>query len=290
MICQLKRGNLIAEIETRGAEPMSLRRGECEYLWQGDPAYWASRAPVMFPICGRLYRGIYQWKNTTYEMGNHGFARKSEFAIAERSEDAVTMTLCANADTKAIYPFDFLLSITYSLENDALSARIRIQNIGKEVLPFAVGAHPGFRVPLEEGSDFSDYRITFSESAKPVYLLFSETCFQTGREEPLALQSGNVLPLRHDLFDHDAIFLRNPGGEVTLTSRNGERGVRVSFPDFPYLGLWHRPKTEAPYLCIEPWTGLPSFDGIVDDLKTKSDLFRLPAGEEKTLSYRIELL
>ena len=290
MICQLKRGNLCAEIETAGAELMSLRRGDCEYLWQGDPTYWGSRAPVMFPICGRLYQGIYRWKGNTYEMNIHGFARKLEFTVAEKTEDSVTMKLCSNTETKAVYPFGFALSITYSLGTDGLGAQIRIQNTGKEELPFALGAHPGFRVPLESGLDFSDYRITFLPSATPSHLLFSETCFQTGREEPLILQSGNFLPLRHDLFDHDAIFLRDPGGEVTLTSPNGKRGVRFSFPDFPYLGLWHRPKTDAPYICIEPWTGLPSFDGIVDDLATKSDLFRLPAGEAQTFSYRIGLL
>ena len=170
-----------------------------------------------------------------------------------------------------------------------MTAQIQIQNTGKEPLPFAFGAHPGFRVPLDDKPDFTDYKITFSPSANPAKLLFSETCFQTGREEPFALQPGKVLPLRHDLFDNDAIFLKNAGEEVTLTSSNGKMGVRVCYPGFPYLGLWHSPKTDAPYICIEPWTGLPSFDGIVDDLATKSDLFRLPAGEKQTLSYRIEL-
>lgn len=290
MIYQLKSENLTADIETLGAELRSLRRGENEYLWQGDPTYWASRAPVLFPICGRLYQGVYQWKGNTYEMGNHGFARKMEFTAIKKSEHSVTMTLCANEQTKAIYPFDFVLSITYSLGKDGLTAQIQIQNTGKEPLPFAFGAHPGFRVPLDDGLDFSDYKITFSPSAEPSQLLFSDTCFQTGREEPFALQPGKVLPLGHDLFDRDAIFLKDAGEEVTLTSSNGEMGVRVCYSDFPYLGLWHRPKTDAPYICIEPWTGLPSFDGIVDDLATKSDLFRLPAGEEQTLSYRIELL
>ena len=290
MTCTLKRGAVTAEIETVGAELTSLRRGDCEYLWQGDPTYWASRAPVLFPICGRLYRGVYQWKGNSYEMNIHGFVRKLGFTVAEKADDIVTMTLCSDDRTRAIYPFDFILSITYSLDAEGLNARISVRNTGNERLPFAFGAHPGFRVPLEPGLDFTDYRITFSRSASPAQLCFSETCFQTGREEPFALQPGKILPLRHDLFDNDAIFLKNVGEEVTLTSPRGIRGVRVSYPEFPYLGLWHRPKSDAPYVCIEPWTGLPSFDGVVDDLETKTDLFRLPAGETKELSYRIGLL
>ena len=55
----------------------------------------------------------------------------------------------------------------------------------------------------------------------------------------------------------------------------------------PYLGLWHAQKSEAPYVCIEPWCGLPSFDGEVDDFTQKCDMFRIPAGEEKTVRYAV---
>ena len=58
----------------------------------------------------------------------------------------------------------------------------------------------------------------------------------------------------------------------------GSEGPPFSYPGFPYLGFWHKPKTEAPYLCIEPWHGLPSDEGVVDDLDTKHDMVRLPAG------------
>ena len=49
----------------------------------------------------------------------------------------------------------------------------------------------------------------------------------------------------------------------------------VTFPQMAYLGLWHWPRTDAPYVCIEPWTSLPAYDGRVDDLETKEDMFEL---------------
>jgi len=56
-------------------------------------------------------------------------------------------------------------------------------------------------------------------------------------------------------------------------------GVRLIAPDFPIFGCWHMPKTDAPYVCLEPWSSLPSRSGVIEDLKTQPDLICLPAGE-----------
>ena len=55
--------------------------------------------------------------------------------------------------------------------------------------------------------------------------------------------------------------------------------MTVSYPDMRYLGIWHKPKSDAPYVCIEPWTSLPSVDGEVDDLETKADMETLESME-----------
>ena len=54
--------------------------------------------------------------------------------------------------------------------------------------------------------------------------------------------------------------------------------VTMHYPYLPYLGLWHMPKTDAPYICIEPWTSLPSRQDIIEDFSCKSDLIRLCPG------------
>ena len=46
----LKNDVLTVEVNEHGAELQSIRKGETEYLWQGDPAYWGRRSPVLFPI------------------------------------------------------------------------------------------------------------------------------------------------------------------------------------------------------------------------------------------------
>ena len=74
-------------------------------------------------------------------------------------------------------------------------------------------------------------------------------------------------------------MLKNMSREVTLRSRKSGHGVRLTFPQMTYLGLWHRPKTQAPYLCIEPWTSIPARQDVVEDLGCKSDLISLLPGD-----------
>ena len=42
-----------------------------------------------------------------------------------------------------------------------------------------------------------------------------------------------------------------------------------------YLGIWHIPFKEANYICIEPWTSLPSRQNVIIDIECKSDLIKI---------------
>jgi galactose mutarotase-like enzyme len=99
-----------------------------------------------------------------------------------------------------------------------------------------------------------------------------------------------VLPLRHDLFDRDAIVLAGTGGRVILKSRRSGRGVEVAYPGMKYLGLWHTPHTNAPFVCIEPWTSLPSRDGVIEELSEQKDLIALAAGGEYRNTWSVAIL
>lgn len=287
MLYTLQNNQITVTVSDLGAEIISVRNTEnCEYIWQADPAYWAGRAPILFPVCGRLTEGQYTYRGTSYPMNIHGFARKSVFAGEQLDGATVRFRLSATPDTKKVYPFAFELTVTYHLAGRTLSSFLTVQNQDRTVLPAAIGLHPGFRVPLE-GGNFEDWYVEFDFPCYPDRLLFSETCYMTGKKEAFPLEGGTVLRLRHDLFDHDAIFLANAGHTLSLRSQKSQRYVTFSFPEFPYLGFWHAPKTQAPYVCIEPWFGLPAYDGVIDNLETKCDMFRLQPGTEKTVQYSL---
>ena len=276
----IKNEQLTVTISSRGAELQSLRTADgTEYLWQGDPAYWTSHAPNIFPYVARLTEGKYSLHGPEYGFGNHGLVRYEDLVADNISDRSITFCLDANEETERKYPFDFRYRIRYKLTGCRLVIQTAVENWGDETMYFAVGGHPGFNVPLDEGLDFSDYYLEFNEEAHPYRIFLADSGAVTPKQGVYEL-SGRRIPLHHDLFDHDAVVLQHASRKVTLASERGSRSVTIAYPGFRYIGFWHKPKTDAPYICIEPWTSLPSREGIIENLALQGDLISLPGGEK----------
>ena len=127
----------------------------------------------------------------------------------------------------------------------------------------------------------------FTEPCSPDKILLSENHFITGKTEGFYLDGGKRLPLCHSLFDNDAIFLARNSTEISLRSENSARFVTFKAENFPYVGFWQASHTDAPYVCIEPWCGLPSYDEETDDFEKKRDMFRIHPNTEKKLEYSL---
>ena len=275
----LSNDKITAVISPRGAELLSLMKDGREYLWQGDAAFWPDRSPLLFPYVGRFTDGKYLLGGVPYPMTIHGFAAACDFSVEDQEDDGAVFLLTDSEETFKVYPFRFELRAGYYLRDSTLQIRYEVLNLSDETMPFGIGGHPGFCVPMEEGRSFTDYRLDFGMKHQPARVGFTEACFLNGRDETFPLEEGRYLPLRHEMFDDDAVVLKNMARSVTLSAEGSEHYVRVDFPDMPYLGIWHMPKTEAPYVCIEPWASLPSRQDIVEEFLTKSDLIRLKAGD-----------
>ncbi len=271
-----------------GAELASIynKLNGTEYLWQGDERYWTGRAYNLFPICGRLYDGKYTSRGKEYEMKLHGFLRDSILTVAEKSDTSITFELQANDETRAQYPFEFVYRITTTLEDTKIKTLINVENLGENDMYFAIGGHPGFNVPLHENEKFEDYYLEF-DCVKPAEKIICSPLFFTGKTEPYHLEDGKIIPLTHSLFDDDSKFFTNMCRKVTLKSRVCDSFIRMEYPEFRNVGIWHAPRSEAPYLCIEPWTSLPSFDGIIDDMETKNQMTKLPSRESYSIGFDI---
>ncbi|MBE6673441.1 MAG: aldose 1-epimerase family protein [Ruminococcaceae bacterium] len=291
MLYTIENGSIRITVDNKGAEMTSLVLKETgtEYLWQADPAYWSGHAYNLFPICGRLWEGKYTYRGATYEMNLHGFARKSMYEIVEQTENSLTFRLTDNDVIYAQYPFHFELLLTYTLEGASVITTFHVTNKDDKELIYAVGGHPGFNVPLAEGETFDDYTLTFSEACNARQLCFSETCYYTPETKAFALCEGKSFALAHSLFDNDAIFMTDVAPEVTLKSNISGRFVKVTYPGMKYVGFWHKPQSDAPYVCIEPWTSIPADDGRVDDLETKRDMTRLAPGGVREHAFTITI-
>lgn len=270
-----------------GAVLHSIRKDGAEYLWQGDPKYWARRDANLFPYVGRLTDGQYRLEGNTYSMPIHGFCIGRDFAVTEQSPDAVCFTLTDSAEIYAMYPYRFAFHVRYRLDGNRIVKTCLVENRDRRQMYFGLGGHPGFNVPLNGEGSFDDWELTFGEPCQPVRVDLDPANYRlAGTESPFPLVDGKTIPLSHGLFDLDAIVLGNVSRSLTLHSRKSSRSVTVDFPGMGFLGLWHAPKTDAPYVCVEPWVSLPSHSAYVEDFAKQEHLISLNAGE----TYRNEMV
>lgn len=279
MLYTLQNSAVTATVDSLGAQLTSLTGADgTEYLWNGDAAFWSSRSPLLFPYVGRLTDGHYTYRGQSYALPIHGFARSMDFQVISAASEQLLLRLTHTPETLDHYPFPFALTVTYTLAGAALCISYTVENTGGEAMFFGLGGHPGFRVPLEVGKSFTDYRLTFAQPCRPDQVLLSPRYMIGGSTAPFPLENGDALPLTHGLFDDDAIILQHMDKTVTLSAGPGSRGVTLSLPQMRYLGIWHTPHSEAPFVCLEPWVSLPSRDGVVEDFSQQADLVRLEGG------------
>lgn len=304
---------LTVSVNDFGAELFSVKRGGKEYLWQGDEKYWGGRAPNLFPYIARLYGGEYILDGKRYEMKIHGISPYSLFEAEKEGDKKLVFTLRSTPETKKQYPRDLVFRVIYEISENVLFVTYEVINNDEKTMYFGVGGHPGFNVPLEEGKKFEDYELVFNAASengesenesKCRRVIFTKDCFVTGKKEAFPLKERgdeSVLPLSHSLFDEDAIVLCDMKRSVTLRAKKGGKGdangtdgiggryVTVSFPKMEYLGIWHMPHTDAKYVCIEPWSSLPSTDGEVTVLENKKDLISLAPNEIYRNTWSVEI-
>lgn len=277
MVYTIKNDKMEVSIEALGGQMCSVKDAEGrEYLWQRDPKYWGDSAINLFPYIARLTEGKYTFKGKTYEMDIHGFLKDSVLKVKDKTESKIVFSLRDSEETYRQYPFHFALKLKYELEGSTLKVTYSVQNRDRKRMYFGIGGHPGFGLPLEEGLHFEDYHIEFVSPKNLTRVGMSEDCFVTGEDGLFALDEQNRLNLGHDLFDDDAIILRNVPARLRLAADKGNVGLEMETKGLPYLGIWHKPHTDAPYVCIEPWSSLPSRKNVVEDLQTQENLEMLP--------------
>ena len=277
-------------IHPKGAELQSIfHKGHgLEYMWGGDPAFWGKHSPLLFPIVGTLKGNVYYYKGKAYQLSRHGFARDMELMAEQQQQEAITFLLTSSMATKAYFPFDFELRVIYRLRPDGLTTTYQVKNPSKEELYFSVGGHPAFRVPLVSGTEYTDYYLEFGAvETAPRWPISKDGLIETA-PVPL-LDHTKVLPLSKDLFAKDALVLKHPvSTSVALRSAKTERGLRMDFPGFPFLGIWAAPK--ADFVCIEPWCGIADSTDSDQLYVHKEGINRLAPGETFERTWTLTLL
>jgi galactose mutarotase-like enzyme len=286
-LVSIKSDGLSAEIDPLGAELFALRDADGrDLLWDGDPAVWTGRAPILFPIVGMLAEGRYRLGGETYDLPKHGFARRRLFVLLDQTAASATFRLSADTETLKAYPFRFQLDLTFSLEGATLTMTAAVRNLGQDHMPASFGFHPALRWPLPYGQVRADHRLTFEQDEpSPIRRIDREGVVEP-TPYPTPVQ-GRDLILRDELFEDDAmIFDQIKSRSLTYGAESGPK-LEVAFPDTPYLGVWTKPG--APYICIEPWHGIADPQGYDGDFRDKPGVFEVAPGEARTIAMSISL-
>ena len=295
-IISISNDSLTASIDTMGAQLMSLRKGESEYLWQGDANWWPRRAPILFPIVGVLKDGKADSAEGTVSLARHGLARLNQFEVVEKSDSSVTLQLKSTEETRKAYPYDFELKLIFSVAGDTLTQMYKVTNPANVVLPFTLGAHPAFNIPVPgvEAASLDQYRLLFTRSWTSVGPSITDEGLCDYATPQRLIVDSDTLPLSWELIDREkTITLEDvPDRRITLTA-NAEttseaHGIQMEFEGFDYLSIWSA-APGCPFVALEPWCGIADTvdtDGVFEH---KPGIISLEPGQSiaKTLNIRV---
>ena len=282
----LSLNNLTVKVNSKGAELSSVFFNRNEYLWQANPDVWPRHAPVLFPIVGKLVNNTFHYNGHSYSLPQHGFARDMEFECLNHSKTQVSFVLRSNDQTKVNYPFDFELILSYTIKDNAIECGYLVKNTNTQSdMYFSIGAHPGFKVPLDGSETWSDYQIVF-EKDKSYYITKLSEGLLSDIKIPLELNNAR-LDVTNNLFENDALVFENAQiNQVAIISSKTNKGVEVQCNNWPYFGIWSK-KGSNNFICLEPWQGIADDMDSKQELTTKKGIIHLNPKEEFNCSFSL---
>jgi galactose mutarotase-like enzyme len=277
----IKNSILTATILHKGAELSSLIKDGKNVIWTIDRTFWDKTSPILFPIVGGLKEGKYNYLGKSYSLSRHGFARDHDFEVISKTDHSVIFSLKYSEETLKIYPFKFELQIMYELTDNELKINYKLINLQEDEMYFSIGAHPAFTID----GNFEDYELEFDNNLPLISHQLKNELF-SGKTVEISLKD-KVLPLKYELFEDDALVLKNSTTSNLTLLKNRVPQISVHFKDFPYLGIWT--KKNAPFLCIEPWLGIADSKNSTGNLKEKEGIQKLNGNAELEKSFSIEV-
>lgn len=269
---------LTVVISTMGAELQSVKYDGKERIWQGDPAFWSGRAPILFPVCGSLRDKKYVYGGKEYSLPQHGFARHSEFNIESVSKNKATFSLKSSEETKSCYPFDFTLFVIYEVVKNRLEVTYKIQNDGNAGMWAFIGSHESYLTDMP----LSAYDLVF-EKAERFLSRICEDALVSDKYDDFG--SGKILQINEELFKRfTAVFTGINSRKVTLR-KNGTPIATLSF-DAENLLMWTMKGSN--YICLEPWLNYPDPTDSDYDILKKPGIMIIEAGKSYLNKHSIE--
>ena len=282
-ITRIKNDLLSIDVSSLGAEMQSITtRDGAAWLWNGDAAFWTGRSPVLFPIVGKAPDDTLLIDGKPHAMAQHGFARRREFQLTAASDTLCRYSLEASDETRAVYPFDFRLSVEHRLDGQVLTVSAEVENRGDAAMPFGLGFHPAFAWPLP-GAAGKPHVVTLTNGGEPRRQPLANGLLSQDRT-PSPFAAGR-LALSPDLFANDALVFPDGAGDGLVYGAEDGPALAFRFENLPNLALWTKPG--APFLCVEPWHGTAAESGGSRELRDRPYTSVLAAGGRARFAFTV---
>ena len=277
-------------INTHGAELQSLKCNGREYLWHGDPTFWGRRSPILFPMVGKVYGNVFRVDGKEYPMGQHGFARDSEFT---KVGDRYVLSGCPLEK----YPYKFELSVNYKAEGNRFYACWEVLNCDDKDIHFQIGAHPALLLPdYHEEDPIHGYLQCFDGNSNVIrqpmlsHGLDGGFLTELTAPVPMPVDKDGLLPITGETFAIDTFMLEDGQVKsVMLLDKNKKPYLTVGSDQTQAYGLWAPHKPGCPFVCLEPWCGITDPVGFTGDLSERYLNHRFAPGQKFNFTYWIEI-
>lgn len=283
----IKNQYLTATIDSKGAELRTLvDQNQINRMHIPSVDTWNRVSPILFPQVSKTRDLLYTVEGKEYHMPMHGFFRDLQLTPIIYKEDELVFEIKETEETLKIYPYRFEFKVTYKLIDNALKVTFKVSNKGNKEMLYMLGGHPGFKVPLYENEQYSDYYLKFEE--KETVDAMQVVDGYLANEFKRALTNEDVIVLKHEMYNPDAIVLKDlKSSYVDLISYKNDKVLRFHFKDFAILAVWSLMKENANFVCLEPWNGIQK--SFVKEHE-KMGVLSLKENEEKEFSYTIEII
>ncbi|MDA1014018.1 MAG: aldose 1-epimerase [Planctomycetota bacterium] len=224
--------------------------------------------PILCPFPNRIREGRYSWAGATYELGPddvtydgtgnaiHGFCHDRPWRVVERGGHFVTGEFQLSVDAPrraALWPSDFSIRMRYEVGDAKLWAIATVTNMGRQPMPFGLGFHPYFQLPL--GADSKATRCTVQVPVRQQWDL--NDCLPSGSKSEIS----DELPLSDGVYygqaklDHLFTGVESAGGAIETSIIDEPAGLQLTHrfdSTFPHVVIYTPPGRES--VCIEPYT------------------------------------
>lgn len=249
--------------------------GACfEALWavpefangKGKPSH--SGIPILFPFPGRIRDSAYEFGGKRYTLtasgmnaGNaiHGFVMDRPWEVIERGEHrAVARFQAGRVEPKILeeWPADFELTAEYALRATTLSFTLTVRNPDKRPLPWGLGLHPYFRVPLGAKGDSRACQLQVPASQRWELVNVLPTGNQLEVAGPFDLRAGRAIGEQAYDYVYGGLESSVAGYQCAVIDPTNRRRIEVHFgQEYRAIVVYTPPHREA--VCIEPYTCVP---------------------------------